>query len=160
MKKALLAMLIVFVFGFAGLAHADIFNPITPASHKLALTEPTAAMFDSGTILADASQIINYLGVKEGEAYNFHTKSFVTTSSATFITYAPWGLSVDATMLNADGVALVAAWNIGNYLPVGNVPIIKYFNYLYVDGGFGWEQDANKAFKPAPLVGAEFKFSL
>ena len=159
MKKLFLVATMLFLIGCVP-AFADIFNPITPTNYKLSLTsvEP-AAYLDNSTILTDAATIINYLGVKEGEAYNFHTGSFVTTTGATIITYTPWNLSVDATMLNADGVAAVLAWNVGAYLPVANVPVIKYFSYLYVDGGVGWEEDANKAFKPAPVLGAEFKFS-
>ena len=159
MRKLVLALSLLFVLGCAP-AFADIFNPITPTNNKVTMTvvQP-AAYLDNTTILTDAATIINYLGIKEGEAYNFRTNTFVTTSSATIVTYEPWGLSADLVMLNADGVAGVVAWNAGKFLPVANVPLIKYFNYLYIDGGCGWEQDVNKAFKPAPVLGAEFKFS-
>ena len=84
----------------------------------------------------------------------------VNTTGATIVTYAPWGLSADVEMLDADGVAGVVAWNIGNYLPVANVPVIKYFTYLYVDAGYGFEENANGTkFEGSPVIGAEFKFS-
>ena len=141
-------------------AKADIFNAIGPKDSKVQLTSLQASgIFNSGTILTDVTQIVNYLGVKEGVAYNFGSRNIINTIGATVITYQPWGVSADLEVLNTDGVALVGAWNIGNYLPVANVPIIKYFTYLYVDAGYGAEQDSNNNWKSAPLIGAEFKFS-
>ena len=148
-------VLAVFVLG--GVARADIFNPITPENRKLSAAAPT--IFDSGTLLTDAAAIINYLGVREGEVYNFKSHSWVTTTGATVVTYSPWNLSLGVSMLNADGVAGTIDWNVGNYLPVNNVPVMKYLTYLYVVGGCGGEVDSNNNWKIAPILGAEFKFN-
>lgn len=156
MKKILLSLALV--FGLTSFVQADIFQPVDPAkSTKLEATAPT--VFDSGTVLTDAAAIINYLGVREGEAYNFGNHSWVTTTGATLITYDPWNLAIGITMLNADGVAGDIDWNVGNYIPVQNVPVIKYFQYLYVIAGCGGELDNNNNWKIAPILGAEFKFS-
>ena len=115
MKKLLLTVAIM--VGLMGLAKADVFNPISPENKKVQLTSLQASgIFDSGTILTDVTQVINYLGVKDGAAYNFKLKQWDNTVGATFITYAPWGLSADLEMLNADGVAGVVAWNVGQFL--------------------------------------------
>ena len=36
---------------------------------------------------------------------------------------------------------------------------MKYFTYLYIDGGCGGEMDNNSKWQVAPTAGAEFKFS-
>ena len=151
-KLVLVIMMLVLPVVFA---HADIFNPISPNQRFKA----TALNFDSGSTLSDISTIINYLGVKEGYAYNFELKQFDNTVGATIVTYAPWGISADLEMLDSDGVAGVVAWNAGSYLPVANVPIIKYFTYLYIDGGCGMEANNSGTWKVAPTVGVEEKFS-
>jgi hypothetical protein len=158
MKKLILAATILFgALGLSGVAHADIFSPITPNNYKLTATVPTA--FDSSTLLADAAQVINYLGVKEGEAYSFNQHKWVTTTGATIISL-PWNFSLGVSMLNADGVTGNVEWNIGNYLPVASVPIMKYTQYLYVFAGAGGEENtAGTAFKFTSVAGGEFKFS-
>ena len=157
MKKLFLVTIMLFLIGCVP-SFADIFNPIGPSNSKLTATTP--ALFDSGTLLTDASAIINYLGVKEGYAYNFNAKKWVTTTGATIVSYTPWNLSLGITMLNADGVTGNLEWNVGNYLPVANVPIMKYVQYLYVFGGAGGEENtAGTAFKFASVAGAEVKFS-
>lgn len=153
-KKLLAVVFAVFMLG--GIAKADIFNPITTSDFKLKATTPT--LFDSGTLLTDAASIINYLGVKEGEAYNFNQHKWVTTTGATLISL-PWNLSIGVSMLNADGVTGNLEWNVGNYLPVQSVPIMKYTKYLYVMGGAGGEQTSQGAFKFCSILGAEFKFN-
>lgn len=156
MKNIALSLLIM--FGLMGIAHADIFNPITPKNEKLTLTAPSA--FDAGTLLTDAATIINYLGVKEGEAYSFGQHKWVTTTGATLISYPAWNVALSVTMLNADGVTGNIEWNLGNYLPVQNVPVMKYTQYLYVFGGAGGEENSEgTAFKFTSVIGAEFKFT-
>lgn len=155
MKKLVLALMMLVLP--VALVYADIFSPIAP-SPKATASAPT--LLNDNVILTDVTQIINYLGVKEGTAYNFKLKQWDATTSATIITYAPWGLSADLGMLDADGVEAVVAWNVGNYIPVANVPIIKYFTYLYVDAGYGFEENADGSkFEGSPILGAEFKFS-
>ena len=144
-------------FGLVGLAKADILNPIGPGSEKVSFATPTA--FDSGTLLTDAASVINYLGVREGEVYNFMSHSWVTTTGATIVTYAPWNLSLGISMLNTDGVAGTIDWNVGSYLPVASIPVMKYIQYLYVVGGCGGEMNSNNNWKVAPILGAEFKFN-
>jgi opacity protein-like surface antigen len=157
MKKLVLLVALLTAIGCTAV-FADIFQPVGPKNDNLKATN-VSAIFDSGTALTDAAQIINYLGVKEGYAYNFQSKEWVNTVGATVVTYAPWGVSLDVEMLKADGVAGVVAWNVGSILPVANVPVMKYFQYLYIDGGCGMEQNSASAWKVAPVVGAEFKFS-
>ena len=148
----------IIMFSFVGLASADILNPIGPSNSKVTFTTPTA--FNSGTILTDAATIINYLGVTEGEVYSFENHSWVTTTGTTIVTYAPWNLSLGIAMLNTDGVVADIAYNLGAVLPSANVPLLKYTQYLYVIGGIGGEENTEgTAFKLAPVIGAEFKFS-
>jgi hypothetical protein len=155
MKKIVLALMMLVLP--VALAHADIFSPVGQST-KTTTTAPV--LVNENVVLTDVTAIINYLGVKEGTAYNFKLSQMDTTTGATIVTYAPLGLSADVEMLNADGVAGVVAWNVGNYLPVANVPVIKYFSYLYLDAGYGWEENiAGTKFEGSPILGAEFKFS-
>lgn len=155
MRNILLSLLLV--FGLGSVARADIFNPITKDNQKLSASIPT--VFDTGTILTDAAAIINYLGVKEGEAYNFNRHKWVTTTGATVISFPHWGLSLGISMLNADGVTGNIEWNVGKYLPTQSVPVMKYTQYLYLMGGAGIENDSNSNAKFASIAGAEFKFT-
>ena len=155
MKKLMLALLLVVCF--AGVAKADIFNPIgtnKKYSTFLASVNSTAP----GDILADASAIINYLGVREGEAYQFTQHKWVTTSGATIVSL-PFNFALGATMLNSDGVVGDIDWNVGAYIPVANVPIIQYTQYLYIEAGAGAEENSSNAFKAAYIVGPEFKLT-
>ena len=155
MKKIVLAIMMLVLP--VALAHADIFSPVGQSTKSTA-TAPV--LVNENVILTDVTAIVNYLGVKEGTAYNFKLGQMDTTSGATIITYAPWGLSTDLEMLNADGVAGVVSWNVGQYLPVANVPVIKYFSYLYLNAGYGWEENSdNTKFEGSPVVGVDFKFS-
>ena len=84
----------------------------------------------------------------------------MSTTSATIVTYAPWNLSFDVSLLDSDGVTGDIAWNAGAVIPVANVPILKYTQYFYVVAGIGGEENrAGTAFKLAPILGGEFKFS-
>lgn len=160
MKNIILSIMLV--FGLCGVANADIFNPL-PNHNKAFLTSVNGSSAISGNILTDASTIINYLGVKEGEAYNFNQHKWVTTTGATLISYTPWNLGIDIQMLNADGVVAGLSWNVGNYLPVANIPVMQYTQYLYFFGGAGVEQktegDGTTPMKFASVAGAEFKFT-
>lgn len=156
MKSKILSLLIAFSLLGTVFVKADIFNPITPENKKLTATIPTA--FNSGTVLTDVTQVINYLGIKEGYAYNFNKKKWVTTTGATLVSL-PFNFSIGVSMLNADGVTGNIEWNLGNYLPVQQVPIMKYVQYLYVFGGAGIENDSNDNTKFASVVGVEEKFS-
>lgn len=158
MKKLILSTLLI--IGICGVARADIFNPLPAKStHQSFLASVNSS--NPGNILADASTIVNYLGVKEGEAYQFNQHKWVTTTGATIISYSPWNLSLDIQMLNADGVVASIAWNAGNYLPVNSVPVMQYLQYLYLYGGAGAEENTsdNNAMKIATIAGAEFKFT-
>lgn len=157
MRKVLLS-LVVMVFAFIGLAKADIFNPIDPVKQKAEVSEPAA--FDDSTLLTDATLVIDYLGVKEGAAYSFEKGEVVNTTSATIVTYAPWDVSLDISLLDDDGVAGDIAWNAGAVIPVANVPILKYTEYFYVVAGLGGEENREQsAFKLTEILGGEFKFS-
>lgn len=162
MKKLFLSLILV--LGLCGIARADIFNSIPEKpnqSYLASVNAPTS--INEATLLTDATAIINYLGVKEGEAYQFNQHKWVTTTGATIISYTPWNLALDVDMLNADGVVGSISWNIGNYLPVQNVPIMSMTQYLYLFGGAGAEQrtevDGSTPMKFASVLGAKFKFS-
>ena len=159
MKKLFLAVAVMIgAFGL-GTAHADLLPPIDPAQ-TYKLTAPPLSAFDSGTLLTDAAKVIDYLGVREGEAYQYNQHRWVTTTGATIVTYAPLNLGLGITMLNADGVTLDLNWNIGQYLPVKNVPIMNVLDYLNVFAGVGGEENqAGTAFKFASTTGIEFKFN-
>ena len=60
MKRVLL-VLGVMLFGFMGLAKADIFAPIGEST-KAKVEAPSA--FDDSTLLTTVTAIVNYLGVK------------------------------------------------------------------------------------------------
>lgn len=160
MKKLFLAVaLMIGALGFSGVAHADLLPPIDPAT-TYKLTAPPLTAFDAGTLLTDAAKVIDYLGVREGEAYEYNQHRWVTTTGATIITYAPLNLGLGITMLNADGVTLDLNWNVGQYLPVQNVPVMNLLDYLYVFAGVGGEENvAGTKFTFASTTGLEFKFN-
>ena len=160
MKKLFLAVaLMIGALGFTGVAHADLLPPIDP-TQTYKVTEPPLSAFDSGTLLTDAAKVIDYLGVREGEAYEYNQHRWVTTTGATIITYAPWNLGLGITMLNADGVTADIDWNVGAYLPVKNVPVMNLLDYLYIEAGIGGEEtQSGNAFKFASTTGLEFKFN-
>lgn len=152
----IIPLVLVMLFLFGSNAKADIFNPISPSNPKATVTTP---LIDTGNILADATSVINYLGVQEGYAYNFELHQWDVVSGATIITYAPWNLDLGIAMLDTDGVAATIDWNVGSFLPVTNVPVMQYFSYLYLTGGVGAEENSSSNWKIAPIVGAKFKFS-
>ncbi len=135
-------------------SHADIFGP-QPAKATAGIS------VDPATILDYLAQGINYLGVKEGGAYDFEQGEFCTYSAATLYTYQPWSTSLDIGMLNIDGAALTVNWNAGNVIPCEQVPILKMFKYLYIGGGIGTRylegKDGKDDWKLAPIVDAQFK---
>jgi hypothetical protein len=151
------AAIFVFLMLSVGTARADIFNPL-PNVDKPALSQPVVNL-DSGTLLGDLTSVINYLGVQEGEVYNFNAKKWETITGATLITYSPWGLDAGVAMLNTDGIAGTIDWNVGQFLPVANIPVMKYFSYLYLSGGAGGEENSSSAWKLATFVGAKFKLT-
>jgi len=153
-------ILLVFLLMGSGISRADIFNPI-PSKNQAFLSSINTP--SSSTILTDAAAIINYLGVKEGEAYSFNQHKWVTTTGATLLTYTPWGIALDVDMLKTDGVVGAISWNAGSYLPSQNVPLLNVTQYLYFFGGSGAEQkiesDGSTPMKFTSVAGAEFKFS-
>jgi hypothetical protein len=153
---AIAAVLIAFCLLGSGVARADIFHPLGVDNSKLTATTP---VIDSGSILQDASTIINYLGLQEGYAYNFELKQWDVVSGTTIVTYAPWNIDLGVAMLDTDGVEATLDWNIGAYLPVANVPIMQYCSYLYLSGGFGAEENSSGAWKIAPTAGIKAKFT-
>jgi len=161
MKKLLLAVALL-VISFAGVSYADIFSPIGESPKqpvKLTLTPVTLTPTQEATLLTDVADVVDYLGVREGEAYNISQHRFVTTTGATVITYAPWNLGLGITMLNDDGVTADLDWNIGAYVPASS-PINSLTKYLYVMAGVGGEENiGGTAFKLATTTGAEFKFN-
>jgi len=157
MKNVLLS--IVLLFGLCTVANADIFGPQRTASYKV--VNPTTGdqvTIDPNTIFTDVTNIVNYLGVREGTVWDFKRKEFVTYTGATLITWK--NISLDIAMLNLDGAGLSIDYNIGQFLPVQNVPILKYTQYLYVGGGYGarFDTPSNK-WKEAPFIGAQFKLT-
>ena len=163
--KKLLVLLTILMFCFIGTAKADIFSPIgAPSNPKvvqnLTLTPVTLTPAQEATLLTDAANVINYLGVKEGAAYSFRQKQIVVTTSATIVTYVPWNTSLDISLLSDDGVSADLAWNVGAYLSVKDVPILSLTQYLYVFAGVGGEENKEgTSFGIAPVLGADFKFN-
>lgn len=159
--KKLLLVLAILMFGYVGVSYADIFKPFGEEEQpvKMTLTPVTLTPAQEATLLTDASNVIDYLGVREGEAYNISQHKFVTTTGATVITYAPWNLGLGISMLNDDGVVADLDWNIGAYVPTSS-PINTVSKYLYVMAGIGGEENSGgTAFKLATTIGAEFKFN-
>jgi hypothetical protein len=162
--KPLACIMMILFFPWPIVAHADIFNPIPhTASTKAFLNNVNGVSDNANTLLTDAAAIINYLGVREGYAYQFNQKKWVTTTGATIISYTPWNLSLGVTMLDTDGVVGDIDWNIGNYLPVQSVPIMNLTQYLYLFGGAGaqlkTEDDGSQPMKFASVAGVEAKFT-
>ena len=77
MKKLLLSLMLL-VGVFAVTAKADIFSPIDA---KVKVESQFQTSLDTGSILADATTIINYLGVKEGYAYVLSMDEFARVGS-------------------------------------------------------------------------------
>lgn len=162
MKKLILSLIVLVLF--SSCAFADIFNPVgSNKKYSTFLASVNDPSQNAQTLLTEVAAIINYLGIREGEAYNFNQHKWVTTTGATIISYTPWNLSLGASMLNADGVVADIDWNVGNYLPVQNVPVMNLTQYLYIMAGAGAEEktqaDGSQPMKFASILGAEFKFS-
>ncbi len=152
-------IVLMFLFFTGSVAQADVFNPIGGNVKYKSFLNSVNGSSINGNLLSDLTQIVNYLGIKEGEVYNFQLKKWVTTSSATIITYAPWNLSLDADLLDTDGVGGSITWNVGNYLPVQGVPVMQYIQYFSLIAGDGAENNSAGNVKNVSYVGAQFKLT-
>ena len=157
MNNILLSLFLV--FGLCSVARADVFGPQRTASYKVSnTTTGDQVTIDPATIFTDITQVVNYLGVREGSVYDFNKKEFVTYTAATLYTWN--NIAIDIGMLNIDGVGASIDYNIGNLLPVQNVPILKYTQYLYVGGGVGGRYDSvTNTWKVSPFIGGQFKLT-
>jgi len=158
-KKTVAPALVLFLLLGAGTARADILNPVgSSVKYKGFLNSVNGASIN-GNLLSDLTQVVNYLGVKEGEVYNFNLHKWVTSSSATIITYAPWNVALDADLLNTDGGGGSIDWNVGQFLPVASVPVMQYTQYLSLIAGVGAENDVTGNVKFAGYAGVQFKLT-
>lgn len=170
MKKLFLNLslcLSLVVIGSQNIAHADIFNPIgvhqdDVFSDTVSARSATVGV-DSGTILAEVTQIASYLGTREGYFYDINQHEFVNYAAATIITYDPYGLSASFGALNADGIGASIDWNAGKYIPTANVPLLNFTQYFYIGFGIGerYISDNNGVDKWRFAYGptGEFKFT-
>ena len=92
MKKTLCLMLVAFGILTATISRADIFGPQPAKKFNANLTISSS---DSSTILDEVTKIAEYLGPREGFAYDFRRKEFVNYAAATLYTYQPYGISLD-----------------------------------------------------------------
>lgn len=116
-------------------------------------------------ILSNVARVIGALGTKEGAYYDFKRDEFVNYAAATLITFDSVPISIDLGMLNADGIGLTTNYNVGEALPVENVPVIKFLKYFYLGAGVGYrflepedEEDGDKSWEASFGVSALFKF--
>lgn len=127
MKKVMLLVLIAMLS--CGVCYADIFKPIG-ATEKLKATENLSIPgVDPGTILAEATQVLAYLGPKDGPLLDKH--GYTNYASATIVTYDPWALALNAGVTGSDpvkpdGGAFTLDFNVGKFIPAQNVPILQY----------------------------------
>lgn len=152
-------------------AHADIWGerhgqpaPFEVGGLKQSSTYK-AAPIPSDDILSNLASIIGALGVKEGAYYDIEHNEFVNYAAATLVTFDPVPVSIDLGMLNTDGAALTANYNVGDAIPVENVPVMKFLKYLYLGGGIGArylepedDPSAEKAWEFSYGLSAMFKF--
>lgn len=149
----------------ANVAHADIFGGRPAQKMKATAASYTSAAdyVDPGTILDGTSQILGYLGTREGAFYDFKQGEFVNYLAATIYTEPSTGIAFDIGMLNTDGVALTADYNLGALVPSQDVPVMNLLQYLYVGGGVGArfidDSAGNKNWQAAYGFDAQFKFT-
>jgi hypothetical protein len=151
MKKLFLAIALVSMF-FVTSARADLvdlFMKPQPTAKATAVVEPT-------TILDIVTKVINVVGPKEGIGYDFKQKEVVNILSSTIAT--KWNTSVNIDLYNTDGVGLGLSYNLGKVLPVANVPVIQYFQYLYVGASYGVRWHDGSA-EYTPIVTVQYKLT-
>lgn len=162
MRKLILAA--VLVFGFTAFAQADVFGPTNGKWDNQAQTyqvpEKASAGFaiEPATVFQVVTNVVDYLGSREGTVYNFKAKEWETFTGATLYTWK--NISLDIGMLNLDGVGASIDYNLGALLPTKGIPILQYTQYLYVGGGCGGKlNETTNKWEVAPYVGAEFKLT-
>jgi len=92
---------------------------------------------ESDTILGYASEIIEYLGVREGVFYDCRSGEYANYAAATLYTYKPWATSISVGVLGVDGYAVTIDYNLGRHVPCESVPLLSIFEYLYIGVGIG-----------------------
>jgi len=135
MRRAFVVLLVLcFVASFVVPAQADIFGK---REKKLEAKAGAGISIEPNTILSGLTQIVDYLGTREGMFYDFNEEEVCNYAGATLYTYDPWSLALDIGMLNFDGGAATLDFNIGELMPSEGVPIMNLLKYLYVGGGIG-----------------------
>ena len=135
--KMKLLLLSLAIMATTQVAHADIFGPRSAPKAKGVEAAEAPTFVDPVTILDSASQIIGYLGTREGFFYDFEQEEFVNYLAATIYTEPETGIAFSAGMLNIDGFAVTADYNLGAIIPSQDVPLMNLLQYLYVGGGVG-----------------------
>ena len=168
MKK--LTISLILVVGLCGIAKADIFNPAGPGTEGKYKTFLASANGPSGSILADISTVLNYLGATAGEAYNMRLGQWDTTVGTTLITLPAYYTSIGAeTLIPGNGGSLIDGWAetnslnwgafLGKYTSISTIPIIQYLSQAFAGVDFGQEQNAKGNYQFAPLIRVGVKIS-
>ena len=158
-----IALLVATVLLFSAPVFADIFGTTNKDLINIGRTEEkaTAISVDSNTILSSVSTFLGKLGTLEGVAYDFNQSRIINQVGATVITFTnkdhpALNIAIDVSLLNTMGAGVGLDYNLGSVLPVKNIPFIQYFQYLHINGGYGYDFEDKE---PIPFVGALFKLT-
>jgi hypothetical protein len=163
------AVLFLFMILGIGSARADLFNPVGPGTNGKYKQFLTSVNGPSGNTLQDIETVLNYLGEREGYAYNGRLKQWDITTGATAVSIPAYNLAIAGNVLTPtspngsffDGWSIGAEWNVGNYLApqVQNVPVLQYITQAYVGLYAREEKDRNGNYQFAPMIGGDIKIS-
>lgn len=131
-------MVVIAMLALSICAFGDMFGPKRDSTSIRGAARSERAIVDSDTIIDTTSQILDYLGPKEGVFIDFGEGGECCNFIAgTVYTYDPWALSLAVGMINDDGAAVTVDYNVGKHIPCEDVPILSVFEYLYVGAGGG-----------------------
>lgn len=120
------------------------------------------------TASSDTVSIIDQLKtlpLKEGALYDFKHHRILNTLGLSVLGYGP--LTVDLAYIGIDGLGATIDYNM-TYLPISNVPILSYLQYLNIGYAVGYRTLTNDGvsdnpksdnqFIQGPVVYLKFKF--
>lgn len=99
------------------------------------LLMPLSAQAQTTQSLSISDELKKLPTVKEGFMYDFKHSRGLNVLGLEVLNYK--GFALDAAYLGIDGIGAVANYNLGS-LPVQNVPILEYVQYLNIGYGLGW----------------------
>jgi len=158
MKKALFVLAIMLCLSIP--AQADIFENSKTKALKASNTTATAISPDDlNTILDVVKTVGDRLGVRDGYFYDIETNSHYNYAAVTVYTEPNTNIAADIGILNLNGIAASADYNLGSLIPAGD-PVGNLLQYAYVGFGVGYTHTDEFGDKIAYGPTAQFKFTV